>query len=223
MLRNISHATTAFERAVRPLTPAERIAVQDQRDTIRRRLWEAPVRQAVPMTAAHAKALWALDPTNIGLMALTCFAAGLRFSDATRIAGTDVTAHPSHIELRLRVTKTTTYQRRPQYVAVALPQAARLALIRRSASVQEAPMWTVTYPQFVRFLRRIDPSLTAHSPRRGFVHASLDAGIDDASIMRVTRHATMESFAAYAGRAPSTWVHQQLRATAAVTASLHQH
>ena len=221
-LRNLSHATAAFERAVRPLSPAERIRVQDARDVVRRRLWTRTPQQAMPMEHTHVAALWRSDPSDLGLLATLMFAGGLRFSDVVGVRGHDVRMRATHVEVTLRVTKTTSYRCAPQTVAVVLPPPVRLALLRRATRAAQQPLWAVSYRDFVAFLRRIDPSLSAHSARRGFVHAALDAHVDDADVMRVTRHATIEAFAAYAGRLPNRWLTQQLTASAAAMRPLQR-
>jgi hypothetical protein len=173
------------------------------------------------MSHEHVTALWRTDPSDRGLLVMAMFAGGLRFSDAIRVRGIDVTVRPTHIELTLPLTKVTGYKRAPQTVALCLPQAPRLALIRRSLNAGPRPLWTTTYSQFVAFLRQVDERLTAHSARRGLVHAALDANVDDASVMRLTRHATLEAFASYAGRLPTSWLRQQLAASSAAMAPLH--
>lgn len=219
-LRNLSHAVAAYERTVRPLTPQELLQLRDARDVVRRRLWTRPPKRAVPMTHKHVTALWREDPTDMGLLVVSMFAGGLRFSDAIRIRGIDVTARPTHIELTLPVTKVTGYVCAPQTVAVCLPQAPRTALIRRAVNAGTRPLWTTTYNQYVAFLRRIDERLTAHSARRGLVHAALDANVDDAAVMRLTRHTSLEAFSAYAGRLPNSWLQQQLAASTAAVSPL---
>lgn len=219
-LRNLSHAVAAFERTNRPLSPKERLRLSDARDVVRRRLWAHPPQRATPMTHEHVASLWRLDPSDRGLLVVTMFAGGLRFSDAVRMRGSDVTARASHVELALPVTKVTGYKCAPQTVAVDLPPAPRMALLRRAMNAGTRLLWTITYTQFVAFLRQVDQRLSAHSARRGLVHAALDANVEDASVMRLTRHTSLEAFAAYAGRLPNSWLQQQLAASAAAVRPL---
>lgn len=170
----------------------------------------------------HVAALWRSDPSDLGVLAALMFAGGLRFSDIASVRGVDVRMLPNHVEVTLRVTKTTSYKCAPQTVAVVLPPPVRIALLSRAIRAHHHPLWTVSYAEFVTFLRRVDSRLSAHSARRGFVHAALDAQIDDADVMRVTRHASIDAFAAYAGRLPNRWLAQQLNASAAAMRPLQR-
>lgn len=216
VLRYLSHVTVARQRVVGPLTPREQVVMNDVRDVVRRRVWERPVQQAVPMVAQHAQALFDRDPLGLGLLAVVMFVSGLRHADAVRLRGSDVRFQLDHVELTLRAEKTNTVGRPARCVAVCLPPQPRLRLAALAVRSRNAPMWQQPYHRFMAFLKQLDPSLTAHSPRRGFVQAALAAGVDDAAVMRSTGHHTIEGFAAYAGVLPGTWRQQMLTASLAV-------
>jgi len=211
--RYVSHVTVMNARIFHAPTGPEAARIADVRASLARMGAGQECVQAVPATAANVREIWKRAPSDVGLMAALMWAGAFRHADLVSLAPSDIRhVAVDEYDITLRVTKTTTFSRRPRVVRVTLPPHVSRRLDR---ALTRSSLDLPTYTRFRRELARVCPLLTAHSFRRGAVQRAMDHRVGDESVMRLTGHKTLESLSTYAARLPRTWAEQMTAASRA--------
>lgn len=180
-------------------------------------------KQATPAQVPQVLALFQADPQRLGLLVAALHFAHARAEMWLRLARSRlrflVTEHASHgTEFWLTVAYGLTKTVSRGIVKTALVPVPRwlwtlLRVRARHCPPQLALFHDVSQHQLEAFIRPLGLSL--HSFRRGAIQRSLDAGVLEEELCRLTTHANVTSLLDYADRVPSTAFGPMRRALAA--------
>lgn len=212
--RYISHVTMVNDRVFPALTGPQRAMLSDAHASLKRKGAGCDVNQATAATTADMRKLWRDAPPRIALTATLLWATACRHGDLINVLTKDVCLpRLGEAQIKLRVTKTTTFGGGVRLVVCVIPPQAQRALEEHLRT--ETRLLLQTYPTFLKAVRRLCPRLTAHSFRRGAIQEMMERGVDDRSIMQLTGHKSRKALYRYAGICPRLWRERMMTASAA--------
>ena len=210
-LRYLSHVEVAHLRLYGARPPREAAMIADIRETLKRGLVGDAPNQAPPATTADVLRAYSMDPDGLGAVAVVQYATATRFGDLQGVVSADATIDGNIITISLRRTKTTLTSG-TRAVLVRLPSHT-VATVR--ALLEREQPFKCEYGAYLGLLRRVHKGLSAHSLRRGAIQQAMRSA-QDAQVMRLTGHRSLETLARYAGVLPQTWKLEMIAAADAI-------
>ena len=158
-----------------------------------------PQRQAVPALASQVRAAIRREPCRDVQLALVLgWAGAARVSDVVRLRVRDVSLQGGYVAVNWSETKSDPFRlgvTTGVSLSVEWMGALRTAMIGREP--EDLLLVRAAYRDVVRALKRVDPTLSGHSLRRGALQDLLMAGAGMESIRQVSRHASLDALARY--------------------------
>ena len=157
-----------------------------------------PERQAVPALASQVRAAVRREPCWETQLALVLgWAGAARVSDVVRLRVRDVSLQEGYVAINWSETKSDPFR---LGVTTGVVLSAEWVGTLRTAMIGRNPedlLCRTTYAKVVRALKRVDPTLSGHSLRRGALQDLLTSGAGLESIRQVSRHASLDALARY--------------------------